>query len=136
MTVFIGANDIAATWKYATVQDWLNALFAYADRWRATGAKVIVATILPQQIPGKDDYNAEVNRRRAVANPAIRAAIGTHVDAVADYAADPVMGPEAAASDKSLYQDGLHPTDGCGFGCGGQGKLAVVYAAALDRLMK
>ena len=61
--------------------------------------------------------------------------MGVHIDAVIDFAADPVMGPDSAAQDKTLYHDGLHPTDGCGMGCGGQGKLAAIYTPVVDRLL-
>ena len=56
--------------------------------------------------------------------------------AVIDFAADPVMGPDTAPLDKTLYKDGLHPTDGGANGAGGQGKLALIYARAVDALLK
>lgn len=129
VSVFIGANDLASAWQYPATGDWLNALFSYTDTLRRNGSKVVVATVLPQT-------SAAHNARRAEANAAIRAAVTSHrIDGVIDFAADPVMGAEAAAGDKSLYQDGLHPTDGCGMGCGGQGKLAVIYAKAMNDVL-
>ncbi|MFL6725444.1 MAG: DUF1996 domain-containing protein [Sphingomicrobium sp.] len=125
VTVLIGANDLTG---YASTTDWLNALWAYTAQWKATGAKVVVGTVLPQC------NNSAHNARRVAANAAIRAALGSKIDAVADYAADPVMGPDAAACNLSLYKDGLHPTD-YETPDDGQHKLAVIYTAALDKLV-
>ena len=134
LTVLIGANDLANVTANPTTQAWLNKLWAYTDGFRAKGIKVAVGTILPQYSASNPTYNVTFNTRRAEANKAIRASVGTHVDAVIDFAADPVMGPDSAAQDLNLYKDGIHPTDACGLGCGGQGKLASVYAPVVDRL--
>jgi hypothetical protein len=45
------------------------------------------------------------------------------------------MGPDGAAMNTGLYQDGVHPTDGCGLSCGGQGRLAAIYGPAVDVLL-
>ena len=104
--------------------------------WKATGAKIALGTILPQCVAGQDVNNAAINANRVPINDAIRAAVGTKIDAVIDYAADPVMGPDAAACDTTLYMDGLHPTDGALGGVGGQGKLYVDYQPVVDRLLQ
>lgn len=132
VTVLIGANDLSETYKYATTQDWLNKLWSYTAMWHAVGAKVYVATVLPQCVATQATNNVVINSRRVDANNAIRAAVGNQVDGVIDFAADPVMGPDAAACDSTLYYDGLHPTDGGGLGIGGQGKLATIYLQVLD----
>ncbi|NUT00784.1 MAG: SGNH/GDSL hydrolase family protein [Sphingomonas sp.] len=135
LTVLIGANDMYSGTPGVTTQAWLDKLWIYTDAMRARGYKVAVGTILPQY-NANAAYTAEFNRRRRdEANPGIRAAVGKHVDAVIDFAADPSMGPDSAAQDKSLYADGLHPTEGCGMGCGGQGKLLSVYMPVVDRLL-
>jgi hypothetical protein len=131
-TVFIGANDLVT---YASAQAFVDALFTYTDQVRATGAKVAVATILPQQVAGQAANNTLHNTRRVEANKLIRAAVGSRIDAVIDFAADPVMGPDAAASNTALYGDGLHPTDGGASGVGGQGKLALIYGPVVDALL-
>jgi hypothetical protein len=135
ITVLIGANDLN-NWQRTAAQ-WLTQLWTYTDALRAKGYKVAVGTVLPRcGSPDGATFDTEHNRRRnTVANPGIRAAVGTHIDAVIDYAADPVMGPDSAPCNRALYYDGLHPTDGCGLGCGGQGKLAAVYAPVIDRLL-
>lgn len=132
-TVFDCANDMLS---YATAQDFVTVLFSYVADIRATGAKVAVATCLPQQVPSQPTNNTRFNARRVEVNNLIRTGVSAgKADAVIDFAADPVMGPDAAAADLTLYKDGLHPTDGCGPGCGGQGKLATIYKAAVDRLL-
>ncbi|NUT00783.1 MAG: DUF1996 domain-containing protein [Sphingomonas sp.] len=136
LTVLIGANDMYSWNPAVTTQMWLDKLWIYTDAMRARGYKVAVGTILPQYNASNAAYTAEFNRRRRdEANPGIRAAVGKHIDAVIDFAADPVMGPDSAAQDRSLYSDGLHPTDGCGMGCGGQGKMLSVYTPVVDRLL-
>lgn len=123
VTVLIGANDLAGG-AYATTQAWLNDLWAYTALVKSSGARVMVGTILPQcGFPN----SAEHNSRRAAANAAIRAAVGNQIDAVIDFAADAVIGPDAAACDTSLYYDRLHPTEA------GQQRMAMIYTAAVDR---
>ena len=139
VTVMIGANDVlsvgAAGSSYATAQDYLNALFAYAAKWRATGAKVIVGTILGQcQAGNPNNVNGRTNTNRVPVNAGIRAAVGTKIDAVYDFAADPVMGTDAAACDTTLFVDGVHPTNGVA-GLDGQERLAPIYATAVDAVL-
>jgi len=132
LTVLVGAHGLA---ERAGTEHFLRKLFAYSDALRAHGIRVAVATILPEYHPENPQYDAIFSRRRAEANAAIRGAVGSHIDAVIDFAADPVMGPDIAARDTHLYRDGTHPTDGCGIGCGGQGKLAAIYKPVVDRLL-
>lgn len=132
LTVLIGANDL---WDASSADAYLNNLFAYTDKFRSRGIKVAVGTILPQYIASNPVYNPIFNARRAEVNRGIRAAAGSRIDAVIDFAADPVMGPDEAAKNTSLYHDGVHPTDGCGVGCGGQGKLAAIYTPVVDQLL-
>jgi hypothetical protein len=132
VTVLIGANGLA---NATSTDSWTASLFGYTDTLRAKGYKVAVATILPQYHPTNPNYDAIFNSRRAIVNNAIRGAVGAHIDAVIDFAADPVMGSDVAARNTALYRDGTHPTDGCGPGCGGQGKLFVIYAPVVDRLI-
>lgn len=134
LTVLIGANDLN-NWK-RTTEGWLTALWSYTDSMRARGIKVAVGTVLPRCGSGDGAvFDAEHNKRRAVANSAIRQAVGVHIDAVIDFAADPVIGPDSAPCNRSLYYDGLHPTDGNSAGTGGQNKLAVIYTPVVDRLL-
>jgi hypothetical protein len=136
VTILIGGSDVSSIgfdwFPYKSSQTYLDALFAYAAKWRATGAKVYIGTILGQCQPGNPNgINDLVNAKRQPVNAGIRAAVDTKIDGVIDYAADPVIGTDAAACDKALFQDGVHPTDG-GTGKGGQDRLAAIYTAAID----
>ncbi|MFD1787008.1 GDSL-type esterase/lipase family protein [Sphingomonas floccifaciens] len=132
VTVLIGANDLTG---YPSADAWLNALWTYVAKWKATGAKVAVGTVLPQCLTQNPTVTAEHAARRTIVNAAIRAAVGGKIDGVIDFAADPVMGPDSAACDRSLYGDGLHPTDGTAGDANGQGKLSLVYTAAVETLI-
>ena len=133
LTVLVGAHGLGG--GPTPVADFLGKLFAYSDGLRAKEIKVAVATVLPEYHADNPAYDRTFNARRVEVNEGIRAGVGRHIDAVIDFAADPVMGPNSAAQDKSLYQDGTHPTYACGFGCGGQGKLAAIYAPVMDQLL-
>lgn len=141
VSILIGANDVAAIgldWApYKSAQQYLDALFAYTAKWKATGAKVVVGTILPQCQPNNpNNVNGLANANRIPLNLAIRAAAGTTIDGVVDYAADPEIGVDAAACDKTLFSDGLHPTDGSVTFTGGQGRMAKLYLDALDKIVR
>lgn len=83
----------------------VSRLEAYCDARRAAGWKVVVCTLTP------DTQDAGGNTFRNAVNALIYAwSPGAHADAIADFAADPTMGPDAAANDTTLYSDGIHPT--------------------------
>ena len=133
LTVLIGANDALTPFS---AKAFVKDLFAYTDPMRAAGIKVAVGTILPEhlELPNNPNYTARFNKRRGEINAMLRRAVGSRIDAVIDFAADPVIGPDAAALDKRLFQDGVHPTT-CGPGCGGQGRMAEIYAPVVDSLL-
>ncbi|MBY9062903.1 SGNH/GDSL hydrolase family protein [Sphingomonas yunnanensis] len=133
LTVLIGANDLQGA---SGARAWLEQLFRYTARFKAAGVTVAVGTLLPVNMPDQPHYTSIHNERRQIVNAELRAAVGHEIDAVIDFAADPVMGPDTAPLDKALYKDGLHPTDGAPGGVGGQGKLALIYAKAVDALLK
>lgn len=124
VSVFIGANDLL---DYPSAQAYANALNAYVSQIRATGAKVVISTNLPQNQMNVD-YNAQFNRRRAELATILRSA--TWADGLADYAADTTIGGDGAAGQPTLFQDGVHPTDH------GQRVLANVYKPRMDALVK
>lgn len=125
VTVLIGTNDLGASRGLTPVM-WLNNLWAYVAAVKATGAKVVVGTVLPICLPQYRDYNDGHSQQRPVVNDDIRAAVGTRIDGVFDVAADPVMGSDAAACDTALYSDGLHPT------ARGQELIAKLYTRAVE----
>jgi lysophospholipase L1-like esterase len=99
-TMALGTNDLLT--YPGGVSAWLTAFAALCDKVRATGAKLIVATIIPNIDP-------TFNARRATANPVIRTWVGTHADAIMDFASDPIMGLDATASNGTYFADGTHP---------------------------
>jgi lysophospholipase L1-like esterase len=130
VTLFIGANDLASK---SSSTAFLNEMFAYTDQLRALGMKVAVGTVLPLNNPAADalspGYTARHNtRRNTEVNPSIRSAIGTHIDAVFDFAADNRIGDDADALNTSLYPDGLHPT-------GAYSIMAGIYGPVADALL-
>jgi hypothetical protein len=89
-----------------TLDMWLAKVWAYTDSLRAQGYKVAMGTILPQYNINGSAYMTEFTRRRPLANAAIRAAVGAHIDAVIDFAADPTIGPDSAAANRlSILMD-------------------------------
>jgi len=129
VTLLIGANDLYNGQMSVTVDMWLAKVWAYTDSLRAQGYKVAVGTILPQCCINSASYITEFTRRRPIANAAIRAAVGKHIDAVIDFAADPTIGPDSAALNKALYPDGLHPS------ASAQATMATIYGPVVDKLL-
>lgn len=130
LTLLIGANDLGGD---QSADEWLAGVYAYAAQWRAIGVKVAIGTVLPLQLGSSTSLYAQItsrhNSRRIVVNAGLRAAVGTKIDAVIDFAADPQIGTDAAASDKMWYQDGIHPTEA------GQQRMSTIYTPVVDRLL-
>lgn len=127
VSVHIGANDLAS---YPSAQAYADALKAYVDQIRVTGAKVVITTVLPQQLGSASVIHNAM--RKELAN-IIKSA--NWIDGVADFAADWAMGPDSAPFNLALYSDGLHPTDSTqGVGEGGQAKLLRIFKPVMDKL--
>jgi len=124
VSVFIGANDLLS---YPSAQAYATALSAYVGQIKATGAKVVISTNLPQHQLNVD-YNVQFNRRRTELATILRSA--TWADGLADYAADTTIGGDAAATQMTLFNDGVHPTEQ------GQRVLANVYKPRMDALVR
>lgn len=124
VSVFIGANDLL---DYPSAQAYASSLQAYVSQIKATGAKVVVATNLPQHLANVD-YNARFSIRRGEVATILRAA--PWADGVIDFAADPIVGPDSAAMKVTLFGDGVHPTDD------GQRLLSTLYKPRMDALVK
>lgn len=99
LTVLFGANDL----QTLTDVQFESQLQTYCQARRTAGWKVIVGTVLPST-------GAGYNTKRNAVNTWIRANWASFADGVADQAADPVIGPDAAAADPTYYSGGLHPT--------------------------
>lgn len=95
-----------------TVQnDFLTPYQNYIDARIAVGWIVYVGTVLPSTtVPGA---GGTFETRRVTANNAIRSWLGGRATKIIDFAADPTVGPAAAASDMTLFLDGIHPTAAC-----------------------
>lgn len=124
LSVFLGANDLK---NAANSVAFTTGLAAYIDFMKSavSGLKVIGATVLPANPAGQPNTNTN----RAVANPVILSWVGGRLDAAADFAGDPIMGPDVAALNTSLYPDGLHPN------AAGQGILEPIMRAAVNSLL-
>lgn len=104
---------------------YMAALATWLDARRAAGFKVILCTPLPRvgAFAGTN-YNIKRAQERAI----MLTWVGTHCDYLCDMGADPVMGPDAAASNTSLYYDGTHPADT------GGANLALLLAAVANKI--
>lgn len=123
LSVFIGANNAPDT-------TFLTSLASYCDARRAAGWYVLLGTLLPQTV--QPSFNAA----RVTANTEIRkwtasgsTVVGKHADRVFDFAADPVMGLDATASNLTYFIDGLHPT------LVGQARMRDIFWPVLDAAM-
>jgi lysophospholipase L1-like esterase len=127
VSILIGANDLGGS---DPVQ-YVNRLFVLTDQFRAAGARIVIGTILPQGPQAGPNWMVH-NQKRATANQLIRQAVGSRIDAVADFASDPVIGPDAAGSNTLLFSDHLHPSWGAE---GGHEYMYRVYKATMDRIL-
>jgi hypothetical protein len=118
LSVLLGANDGPG----ADPTTWAASMATYLDARRAAGWIVLLCTVLPKTASGMDTWRATVNGifRSWTA--------GQHWDHLVDFAADPVMGPDAAASDTTLYADGTHPTSA------GQSNLEAIIRPILNSI--
>ena len=131
VTVFIGANDLV---NYSSASAYFDRLMAYVAPFRARGSKVLVATNLPIAFPGNATVTAKHNALRGPLAALLRAAVGSQIDGVVDFEADPIMGHDSAATNLQLFSDGVHPTDrGYGGGMGGHDHLYQIYEKALAK---
>lgn len=124
LCVEVGANDYSGGVQ-ATDEATLETLMVYCDARKAVGFKVYLTTLLPQSTATHVNFNAA----RAYLNPIMRNAVGTRIDGVIDWAADPIMGTALAGNDTILYSDGIHPTTK------GQALLSMVTRKTLNSLV-
>lgn len=100
----IGTNDL--TLGNRTDVQIYGDIQTYANNVKADGGKIIVSTLLPNS-----SWDAAHQSTRNSLNNLIRTNWPSFADGFADFAADPTMGPQSAASNTNLYADGLHPTE-------------------------
>lgn len=122
----IGANDL----PNATAADFQNRLTSTWAKIRSLMPKsrIVWCTILPVSESKLGGAYVGFNAKRAAVNAFIRNSVGTAIDDVVDFAADPTVGVDSAADNSSLWNlDGLHPADGA------QSYLTAVYTPVVDR---
>ena len=125
LTVLIGRNDLVGYGGGAAA--YADNLARYIDEMRNAGVdRVVVATLLPSTWAPFTAVRGGLNA--ILREPGWAKAHG--IDALADFAASPVMGPDAAARDKALYVDGTHPSDR------GYELLAPIYGAAIEAALR
>ena len=117
LSVLIGANDLVSL----GAATYLTNLGTYLDARKAAGWTIALCTPTPATTSG-------FNTQRALILSTMRGWVGTKCDAIIDFAADATMGPDAAASNGTLYSDGLHPTTT------GQNNLEVIARSVLNGL--
>lgn len=128
VTILIGANDLPGK-RFPSAGAWLDALWGYVADVKATGAKVIVGTVLPTCSTNLGNLDRDFRERRVFVNNEIRAAVGNRIDGVFDVASNPLIGPDEAACDKQFYSDGVHPTGK------GQETIAAIYGPAVKKAL-
>jgi lysophospholipase L1-like esterase len=125
LSCLIGANDLTnypGATDAAAAANYTADLFAYYDARRSAGYKVVACTILPTS-------NATHNARRAIVNANIRAAVGVHCDAVADFAGDAQMGSDNAyTAYPANWFDAVHPNDA------GHVRMEAIYRPVVNAL--
>jgi hypothetical protein len=104
--VNLGANDLNV--GNADPTTIFAAFKAYGQARRAVGWKVVWSTILPTTRAGNVGAGG-FNVQRGILNTSISGDTSWY-DALADFAADPTVGPDAAASNVTYYPDGTHPS--------------------------
>lgn len=100
VTVLIGTND--TTEIAAGYLAYYAKLKSYWADLRAAGAKVVACTLLPANV-GNPTWDAQ----RALLNAYMRTQTADY-DALADLAADPDIGPDAAPAALVYYYDTIH----------------------------
>ncbi len=108
----IGANDIGLGNAYSgNPNQYLTDYTTLINAFRASGVffKIVGATIISRT--SQTDGGTQFDSDRAVINPALRAMVGTTLDAIADFAANTTMGANGAANNTTYFNSGVHPTD-------------------------
>lgn len=120
LSVLIGRNDLVG--YIGGPSAYAEDIARYIAEMRGAGIdKVIVGTLLPSTW---DAFTAPRDALNAIiTSPGWAKANG--VDAVAHFAASPTMGDDDAAANKTLFADGIHPTNK------GYAALAPIYGAAV-----
>lgn len=108
-STLVGYNDF--TGGFFTVSTFLTKLQQYFDDLHNAGVKTVGITLLPSTT-----FVPTYNNFRNSVNSTIRTWVGTHIDGLADLAANNVLGSDTAPTDHPAFwtygagtDDGIHP---------------------------
>jgi hypothetical protein len=127
LSVMIGLNDFVAGNSVAVVEsEWKS----YMTAEKAAGWTTICITVLPTDPAQTGSGGTLINTLSAQFNSDMKGfPVGQYCDYISDFRADPVMGPNTAPNNSTLYfSDKQHPTTL------GQQNLAAIYAATLNAI--
>ena len=129
VVVGLGTNDLCnpvnAVPIYLAMRDYIRRLKSFGDNVR-----VVLCTLLD-----RTDRTSSQRSQVSAFNEMLRASWSRHddyglgADGLADLARDGILGAVSAASDKSLFYDGVHPT---AFGCS---RIAAIVGPQIDLLL-
>jgi len=137
LSLLIGVNDAVTIGEGVDdVNTFLGILSAYCDARRAAGWQVILCTQIGAYATSDAVMYPKWVAWRSTYDPTARGWLGSHCDAVADFANNATMGPVDAASNNAAtygtqsgyYWDVVHPN------AAGQAKLAAPLAGAFAAL--
>jgi hypothetical protein len=114
----IGANNLAAS---PADQTFIQDLAAYSLLVKSRGYKVVVETVMDHTGLGSNTWHDNFNLQ-------IRTMWPNFADALADTAADPVLGADGAFANATYSSDGTHPTEA------GQVHRGAIIQRAINRL--
>jgi len=120
VVVLGGINDIGQARTAEQVHDSVASLCFALRAACPPGTVVAICTLLSAQY----GYNPQRN----AANALIRNGYATFANFLIDLAADPRIGDDDDSADRTLYADGVHPTERC------YGYIADDVAAAILKL--
>lgn len=103
-----GTNDLFFSAGATPPEDVHADIVAYCNGRRAAGWKIVVTTITPRS-DASTPANFETSRQTL--NTLIRNNWTTYADALADIAADPLLGDAGDETNKQYYTDLVHHTD-------------------------
>jgi hypothetical protein len=104
LSALSGSNPLVCGWECGNSQNTTDYNTWATGRKSAGWPRVMVGTVPPRTTGG---FNATRNTQ----NPTIRTNAASNGYFIADVAADPTIGIDAAASDTGLYGDGVHFTE-------------------------
>jgi lysophospholipase L1-like esterase len=114
LSVMVGTNDVSFGYRIGTgtQAEWIAAYTAYLDARRASGWFVIICTNISRGNPTSSPYGGTVDSQIIPMNTMLRGWVGTHADALCDFAANANFAPGGTVYNNLTYYlpDQTHPT--------------------------